>query len=241
MGLTLVAFGVLFLLRTFLPALDHISVMRFWPIILIGLGLEVLISALIPQKEGQPRPKIDALSIVVLFLTLFLAFGLAAGQFVLEQLEDVDWGWRTRQTSIASTNVAIEELGDGLFLNIDASLLLNSDTMRLEYQVWSDGTVYEDVWLAPIHLLDEDDEVVYTGLHNRMILAHQETGERYIAITSGGRFGGGYNVGWVDFEFWNLRNPTPADFSLNYRIHLELILVGEDETQSRIFEGTIEL
>ena len=84
MGVTLVTFGVLFLLRAFIPWMDYFTVMRFWPAVLILLGIEVLISAFWPRKEDTPRPKVDAVSIIVLFLTLFLAFGLAAAQFVIE-------------------------------------------------------------------------------------------------------------------------------------------------------------
>jgi len=84
MGVSLVAFGVLFLLRVFIPWFDYIAVMRFWPLVLVLLGIEVLISALLPQKEGAPRPRVDALSIVMLFLTLGLAFGFAIAQFALE-------------------------------------------------------------------------------------------------------------------------------------------------------------
>ena len=86
LGVSLVAFGVLFLLRAFIPWLDYLYAIRFWPIILILLGVEVLLSALLPQKEGAPRPKVDALSIVLLFIALMLSCALAAAQFVLEQM-----------------------------------------------------------------------------------------------------------------------------------------------------------
>ena len=86
LGVALVTFGVLFLLRVFLPWFDYIRVIQFWPVILILIGLEVLITALVPQKEGVPRPQVDVLSILALFGTLLLACGLAAAQFVLEQV-----------------------------------------------------------------------------------------------------------------------------------------------------------
>ena len=84
LGVSLVVFGALFMLRIFIPGFDYITVMKFWPVVLVLLGIEVLISALLPQKEGMQRPKIDAVSIIMLFLTLFLALGLAAAQFALE-------------------------------------------------------------------------------------------------------------------------------------------------------------
>lgn len=41
-GMVLVVTGVLFLLKLFLPALDYGVIVHFWPVILIGLGVEVL-------------------------------------------------------------------------------------------------------------------------------------------------------------------------------------------------------
>lgn len=43
-GMVLVTTGFLFLTETFLPNLDYRFVFRFWPIILILLGIEVLMS-----------------------------------------------------------------------------------------------------------------------------------------------------------------------------------------------------
>ena len=43
-GVVLVTTGILFLTETFLPNLDYWIMFRFWPIILILLGIEVLMS-----------------------------------------------------------------------------------------------------------------------------------------------------------------------------------------------------
>ena len=92
LGVSLVAFGVLYLLRAFVPGWNYLTVLKFWPFVLILLGVEVLLSALLPRKEGEPPAKVDALSVVLLFLTLFMACGLAAAEFALEQLP----GWMER-------------------------------------------------------------------------------------------------------------------------------------------------
>ena len=86
LGAALIAFGVLFLLRVFIPWWDYGMVLRFWPLVLILLGGEVLLSALLPRKEGDAPAKVDALSIVLLFLSLFMAFGLATAEMVMEEL-----------------------------------------------------------------------------------------------------------------------------------------------------------
>ena len=95
LGVSLIAFGVLYLLRVFMPGWDYLTVLRFWPFVLVLLGAEVLLSALLPRKEGEPPAKVDALSIVLLFVTLFMACGLAAAEFALTQLPAfIDrWSW----------------------------------------------------------------------------------------------------------------------------------------------------
>ena len=88
LGIALVAFGVLFMVRVFVPWFDYIRVLQFWPVVLILLGIEVLVSALLPKKEGEPPLKLDTASVILLFVTLFLACGLAAAQFALERLPE---------------------------------------------------------------------------------------------------------------------------------------------------------
>lgn len=52
-GLALVATGVLFLIHLFLPGLDYRVVCRFWPVMLITLGIEVLLGS--RQKSFEVR------------------------------------------------------------------------------------------------------------------------------------------------------------------------------------------
>ena len=47
LGLTLVAFGVLFLVHIFGGVLDYILIFHFWPAILVVLGVEILFYTLI--------------------------------------------------------------------------------------------------------------------------------------------------------------------------------------------------
>ena len=89
LGAALIALGVLYLLRVFIPGWNYLTVLKFWPFVLILLGVEVLLSAFWPRGEGEGPPKVDALSVVLLFLTLFMACGLAAAEFALEQLPAV--------------------------------------------------------------------------------------------------------------------------------------------------------
>jgi len=86
LGVALIAFGVLYLLRVFMPGWNYLTVLKFWPFVLILLGIEMLLSAFWPRPEGVPPAKVDALSVILLFVTLFMACGLAAAEFALEQL-----------------------------------------------------------------------------------------------------------------------------------------------------------
>ena len=44
-GLTLVVFGVLFLLSAFIRSLNYLEIIKFWPVIFISLGIEMLVHA----------------------------------------------------------------------------------------------------------------------------------------------------------------------------------------------------
>ena len=89
LGISLVVFGILFMVRVFAPWFDFVRVLQFWPVVLILLGIEVLVAALLPKKEGEPIAKVDPVAIVLLFVVLILAGALAAAQFALEQLPEI--------------------------------------------------------------------------------------------------------------------------------------------------------
>ena len=42
LGITLIATGLVYLIEVFYPAFNVMGVLRFWPVILISLGIEVL-------------------------------------------------------------------------------------------------------------------------------------------------------------------------------------------------------
>lgn len=75
MGLTLVGLGVVLLTGK----LDLSSLYRFWPLILIILGMEmVLLNVLATIRGSRVRFIYDGLSIFLVFLMLFVSFGLVA-------------------------------------------------------------------------------------------------------------------------------------------------------------------
>lgn len=71
-GITLVAAGIIFLIYTLVPRTTIlIQSFKFWPIILISLGVETLIKA--TRKEGDGY-KFDFASVLMMLLCLLFAF-----------------------------------------------------------------------------------------------------------------------------------------------------------------------
>lgn len=68
-GVALVAFGLLFIGRLILPALDYTFIMSLWPLVLIFIGIEVIISYVV-NKEEKMRYDVGAI-VLVFFLAIF--------------------------------------------------------------------------------------------------------------------------------------------------------------------------
>ena len=68
-GALLIIFGVLFMVHMFVPALKYEFIIKFWPVILIALGVEMLLSC--RNKEEGIKLKYDGAAI---FLTILLGF-----------------------------------------------------------------------------------------------------------------------------------------------------------------------
>ncbi len=82
LGIVLVLFGFLFLVHTFWQGLRYTMIMKFWPLILISLGVETLWS--IRKDTEQVKWVYDKGAVALLFVLSFFAMGMACGQFLLE-------------------------------------------------------------------------------------------------------------------------------------------------------------
>jgi hypothetical protein len=80
-GIVLIGFGVLFLLRTFLPVIDYHLIFTLWPVILILLGLEIIISGIVNRNDIM---KYDAGAILIVLLLALFAMCMAGVQFAFE-------------------------------------------------------------------------------------------------------------------------------------------------------------
>ena len=76
-GLSMIAFGVLFLLHILFQNVSYELIFRLWPVILIGLGLELLASA-----RGKDTFVYDKAAIFLLILLTFFAMGMAGADLV---------------------------------------------------------------------------------------------------------------------------------------------------------------
>lgn len=82
LGAVLVLFGFLFLVHTFWQGLDYTMIMKCWPLILISLGVETLLS--VRHHTEEIKWVYDKAAVVLLFLLSLFAMMMAVVQFMLE-------------------------------------------------------------------------------------------------------------------------------------------------------------
>ena len=87
-GCTLIAAGVLFVIHTFLNIISYEMIFRLWPIILIGLGFEVLAA-----NFSKERIVYDKAGVVLLFLVVFFAMGMACADICFEHAASGVFAW----------------------------------------------------------------------------------------------------------------------------------------------------
>lgn len=80
LGITLVVFGLLFLIRTITHAISYTFILKLWPAILILLGCEVLVSYLW-DKEGNY--KYDGFSVLILVVMSFFSLSMAVVEEII--------------------------------------------------------------------------------------------------------------------------------------------------------------
>lgn len=86
LGAGLLAFGILFLIRSFWHGISYSIILRCWPLLLIGLGLETLWSL---RQSDQTKWIYDKGAIILMILLSCFAMAMACAQFLLE----AGWLW----------------------------------------------------------------------------------------------------------------------------------------------------
>lgn len=75
-GLMLVVFGMLFLLHMFLDTVTYTMIFRLWPVILISLGVEILLSQV--QKNKTLVYDRGAVFVMICMMIFSMIMGFAA-------------------------------------------------------------------------------------------------------------------------------------------------------------------
>lgn len=82
LGLTLVVFGVMFLLSAF-KSFNYLDVIKFWPVIFISLGIEMLVHAFSNDAE---KAKLDVPSCLMTCVLMLFSMCLAGAQYAMTEL-----------------------------------------------------------------------------------------------------------------------------------------------------------
>lgn len=80
-GVVFVFFGVLFLISIFMKDLDYTMIFSFWPIVLILLGVELILSFVLTKEESLSYDK--GAVFLLLIMTIF-TLGMASVDFILK-------------------------------------------------------------------------------------------------------------------------------------------------------------
>lgn len=81
-GLCLIVFGILLLLHSLFDIIGYQTILSFWPVILIGLGLELLLSTIF-----QKTVVYDKGAVFLMILMAFFAIGMAVTEVCIEMTE----------------------------------------------------------------------------------------------------------------------------------------------------------
>lgn len=81
-GLTLICFGIMFLIHIVIPAFHYYTIFRLWPIVFILLGIEILVENHRSDRAGY-KYVYDFPAVIMLALMLFFAMMLAAVDYAM--------------------------------------------------------------------------------------------------------------------------------------------------------------
>ena len=77
-GVSMIIFGSLFLLHLFTDRITCEMIFRFWPVMVIGLGTEILVSTVSTEKYVY-----DTGAVILLIIMSFLACAMAGAEIVM--------------------------------------------------------------------------------------------------------------------------------------------------------------
>lgn len=83
-GLVLILYGILFLVRLALPVLDFRIIMELWPIVLVMLGVEILISS-VGKNQDKQKFVYDFPAVLIIIVMLFFTMIMAVADFCMTE------------------------------------------------------------------------------------------------------------------------------------------------------------
>ncbi len=86
LGCVLILSGGGFLLHLFVPTLSYLALLNFWPVILIILGIETLVSYAVNKEE---KIRYDGWSVVIVIAMSFFSVCMGSMQFLIEQYPQI--------------------------------------------------------------------------------------------------------------------------------------------------------
>ena len=75
--------GVMFLLSAFIKSFNYLDVIKFWPVIFISLGIEMLVHAFSKNAE---KAKLDVPSCLMTCVLMLFSMCLAGAQYAITEL-----------------------------------------------------------------------------------------------------------------------------------------------------------
>lgn len=85
-GIVLIVFGILFIMRLVFPLLNYTTILSLWPLVLIFLGIEIMVSYIVGKEE---KMKYDGGAIALIILLSFFAIGMAGAEFTVNHLLEI--------------------------------------------------------------------------------------------------------------------------------------------------------
>jgi uncharacterized membrane protein HdeD (DUF308 family) len=85
-GITLVVFGLLFIGRMIFPVLDFTLIMSLWPLVLILIGIEVIVSYAVNRDE---KMRYDGGAIALVFIMAIFAMVMGCMEFIIEHINEL--------------------------------------------------------------------------------------------------------------------------------------------------------
>lgn len=79
-GTLLILFGVLFILHMLIPAVTFTFIFKLWPLILIFLGIEILLSNI---RKTEQKLTYDTGAIFLVIILAFFSLGMGVAEFCI--------------------------------------------------------------------------------------------------------------------------------------------------------------